>query len=80
MEMSEYPVTIKEHLGNLQCNGRPPLDESKLKGQKHIITRGYRSDKDRIKRAVLNNSFIDSGAPSFGRLQLRPREECKEIN
>jgi hypothetical protein len=78
MSMMLDPIKVKEHQRPLETAGRDS-DPSLFKGRAIFITKGFKSEKQRIKDALDNNQFLES-QPAYLQEVYRTRHEEKEVN
>mmetsp|Transcript_3590 Transcript_3590/g.7723 ORF Transcript_3590/g.7723 Transcript_3590/m.7723 type:complete len:301 (-) Transcript_3590:55-957(-) len=78
MNMMLDPIKVKEHQRPLEVAGRDS-DPSLFKGRAIFITKGFKTEKQRIKEALDSNQFLES-TPAYLKEVFRDRNEDKEVN
>lgn len=78
MNMMLDPIKVKEHKRPLDVAGRES-DPKLFKGRAIFITKGFKTEKQRIKEALDNNQFLESTPANFKEV-FRHREADKEVN
>jgi hypothetical protein len=78
MSMMLDPIKLKQHQRPLEIVGRDS-NPSLFKGRAIFITKGFKTEKQRIKDALDSNQFLES-QPAFLKEVYRTRHEEKEVN
>lgn len=78
MSMMLNPIKVKEHQRPLDIAGRDS-DPKQFKGRAIFITKGFKTEKQRIKDALDSNQFLES-TPVYLKEEFRHRDAEKDVN